>query len=480
MYIKVSTGTSFGAAAEYDEKGLSKDQQAAKAGRVEQIATYNLLSTDARGIGFEMSNVAAFSRAEKPVWNVSISAAPGQQLSNQQWQQVAEQYLRGMKADPNLHQIAIWRHHDTDQDHIHVLLNSVPIGGGPALSRQYTGKDARRLATEIDASLTPGLVQQLGKRLTALGRKLSGKETVAKPTGVRVAISQAVTTALATKPTTETELLDSLKAAGVGALLLGNSTSTNGINFVLDAKPHQPIKGSLIKLEGGSTAKWGELARRLDANRQEYEAEIKQLKEERAAAEKAVEQARHELDIERNKPAQQIIRKVKDPAEQEKISRLEIENAKLKKALELQTSATASFVAKFDRDPSPAQIRALRAGKMLSVADIGAVWLSGGEWKSYPLKTSAEDPKNPLVLSPERIAAWRPQWEQHVRDSELSKQSYKCLPPAAYAKWIEKEYRVGHVSGPDGKMCPKELRIAAKPNAPTKDLKPPNRGPKLG
>lgn len=481
MYIKVSTGTSFGAAAEYDEKGLSPEQRAAKAGKVEQIATYNLLSTDARGIGFEMSNVAAFSRAEKPVWNVSISAAPGQQLTNQQWQQVAEQYLRGMKADPDLYQVAIWRHHDTNHDHIHVLLNSVPIGGGPALSRRYTGKDAKRLATEIDARLTPGLVQQLGKSLTALGRKLSGKEAVAAPANIRATIGQAVASALATKPTSEAELLDSLKAAGVGALLFENSTGTNGINFVLDAKPHQPIKGSAIKLEGGSTAKWAELSRRLDANRQAYEAEIKQLKEEKAAAEKATERARNELETEKNKPAQPIIQRVKDPAQQETIDRLEIENAKLKKALGLQTRDTASFVEKFNITPSPAQIRALQAGKMLTMPELGAVWRSGDEqWRSFPLTSQDKQPKDLPELSPARIAEWRPTWEKHVRDAELHRSTYKCLSPSAYAKWIENEYRHGHVYGPDGKTCPKEQRISVKASTPAVAVKQQNKGRKIG
>lgn len=480
MYIKVSTGTSFGSAAEYDQQGLSNKQRAAKKGKVEPIATYNLLSTDARGIGFEMSNVAAFSRAEKPVWNVSISAAPGQRLTNQQWQQVAEQYLRGMKADPAMHQIAIWRHHDTNHDHIHVLLNSVPIGGGPALSRQYTGKDARRLATEIDASLSPGLVQKLGNSLTALSRKLSGKEAVVKPAGVRVAIGQAVASALATKPTTETELLDSLKAAGVGALLLENASGTCGINFVLDAKPHQPIKGSAIALEGGYSAKWGELSRRLDANRLDYEAEIERLKQEKAAAEKTAERARNELDQERHKPAQQIIQRVKDPADQETIDRLEIENAKLKKALGLQTRDTERFVEKFNLSPTPAQIRALQAGKMLCIAPLGAVWQSGDQWRSFALKTQDEQPQNLLDLTPARIADWRPRWEKYIRDAELHNGSYKCLPPSAYAKWIEREYRLGHVSGPNGQMCPKEQRISVKPSSPTKAIKQPNQGQKLG
>lgn len=480
MYIKVSTGTSFGSAAAYDEHGLSNKQQAAKKGKVEQIATYNLLSTDAKGIGFEMSNVAAFSRAEKPVWNVSISAAPGQRLTNQQWQQVAEQYLRGMKADPALHQIAIWRHHDTNHDHIHVLLNSVPIGGGPALSRQYTGKDAQRLATEIDARLSPGLVQKLGNSLTALSRKLTGKETVSKPAGVRVAIGQAVASALATKPTTETELLASLKAAGVGALLLENASGTCGINFVLDAKPHQPIKGSAIVLESGHKAKWGELSRQLEANRVEYEVEIERLKQEKATAEKAAERARNELETERNKPAQQIIQRVKDPADQATIDRLEIENAKLKKALDLQTRDTARFVEQFKLTPSPAQIRALQGGKMLCISPLGAVWQSGGEWRSFALKTQAEQPPSQPDLTPARIAEWRPRWEQHIRDAELRKATYKCLPPLAYAKWIEREYRLGHVTGPDGKTCPKEHRISVKPSTPAKDIKHPNQGRKIG
>lgn len=60
---------------------------------------------------------------KKPVAHYSLSAAPGEKLSNEQWRAAAEQHVNNMgHAD---HQWTAWRHHDREHDHVHIVVNRV-------------------------------------------------------------------------------------------------------------------------------------------------------------------------------------------------------------------------------------------------------------------------------------------------------------------------------------------------------------------
>ena len=66
----------------------------------------------------------------KAVLHVSLSAAPGEQLSDGQWTQIAGRYLAGMGLDDN--QYLLTRHADTRHEHVHLLVNRVRCDGGVA------------------------------------------------------------------------------------------------------------------------------------------------------------------------------------------------------------------------------------------------------------------------------------------------------------------------------------------------------------
>lgn len=266
MYTRISTGTSFGNAAEYNERGLSRAQQAQKAGKVELLATANLLSRDARGIAAEMQAVACRSRTEKAVWNISMSAPEGIRLTGEQWQRAAALNLTALGVDTTLHQYSIHRHGDTGHDHIHILLNAVPLGGGPALSRQFNARKAR-LAE-------PALTKALG----LASRPKTGA-------GLAEDIAGRLATALSRRPTTSEELAADLAAAGLRVTYSSNVKGIYGLTLALSDQDHHPVKGSAITMADGQRAKWATLAALLEANRAHYEAEINRLKQEKAAEE---------------------------------------------------------------------------------------------------------------------------------------------------------------------------------------------------
>jgi hypothetical protein len=64
----------------------------------------------------------------KAVLHVSLSAAPGEHLSDEQWRQVATRYLQGMGLENN--QYIVTRHLDTEHEHVHLLVNRIRFDGG--------------------------------------------------------------------------------------------------------------------------------------------------------------------------------------------------------------------------------------------------------------------------------------------------------------------------------------------------------------
>lgn len=283
MYTKISHGTNFMGAALYDAEGLSQTQKAQKAGKVELLETSNLLSIDAPGIAQEMQKVASYSRSQKPVWNISMSAPEGVRLTMAQWQQAAAHNLRVMGVDPARHQYAIYRHSDTPRDHIHILFNSVPVDGGPAISRQFKAAKAKLAASEIDQAL--GITADKGQ-------------------GIRDEISRRLASALASRPTTADELKSDLVRVDLRVEYATNQKGIYGLTFQLSDRDHEPVKGSAVKIDG-KPAKWGTLAVHLEANRAEYEAEINRLRQDadrateaeksREIAEKALKKAQQDI-----------------------------------------------------------------------------------------------------------------------------------------------------------------------------------------
>jgi len=257
MYIKVSTGSRFGAAAQYNETGLSEQQQKQKAGQVRYLEGYNLLANDAPGIAAEMGAVASRSRTQQPVWNVSFSVGDGQALTDQQWLGVVEQYMKAIGTSTDRHQVAVWRHSDTGRDHIHALINAVPTDGERALKRYQCGIRAKQAAQQIDTSLS---------------------QPILKGEGIRETIAQAIRVALTeTKLTTFDELVTGLKEVGITAKITLNATGGGGTSFKMGN--HKPVKGSVLGY------KFAEVANQLAAN-QAYQMEIDQLKKDLEEAKK--------------------------------------------------------------------------------------------------------------------------------------------------------------------------------------------------
>lgn len=103
-----------------------------------------------------MSSIAGHGRCEKPVLHVSLSLAPGEKLGNEQWEKVALRYkeLMGLKES---HQHLVFKHTDSECEHIHLILNKVDTIDSKVFStyKLYEKQTKAMRIIEKEFSLTP-------------------------------------------------------------------------------------------------------------------------------------------------------------------------------------------------------------------------------------------------------------------------------------------------------------------------------------
>nr|WP_092709761.1 relaxase/mobilization nuclease domain-containing protein [Janthinobacterium sp. OK676] len=169
----------------------------------------------------------------KAVLHVSLSAAPGEQLSDAQWTQIAGRYLAGMGLDNN--QYLLTRHADTLHEHVHLLVNRVRCDGGVASdSHDYRRQEVIMRAVEHDFGL-----QQLRPSVEAPRRAASRGEIEA---GLRTGIAstrqrlQQLCDAAITGCGSFTAFMQRLAVVGVALVPVTqrNDSTLAGLSYRLD------------------------------------------------------------------------------------------------------------------------------------------------------------------------------------------------------------------------------------------------------
>ena len=117
MIAKAVKGTGFRGALAYDlapEKG--------------ELLDTNLAGETPRELAAEFGAIRDLRPTlGKAVLHVSLTAAPGEQLSDDQWREIGQRYLAGMGFSE--HQYVLTRHTDTEHDHIHLVANRIGYDG---------------------------------------------------------------------------------------------------------------------------------------------------------------------------------------------------------------------------------------------------------------------------------------------------------------------------------------------------------------
>jgi hypothetical protein len=98
--------------------------------------------------------------AERVVYHVSLSAAKGDKLDDERWREIGERYMKEMGFDAN--QFVIFRHHNTDDDHIHIAASRIRMDTGLLVHDSWDYVRSEKVLRQIEIDYN--LVQVQGSR----------------------------------------------------------------------------------------------------------------------------------------------------------------------------------------------------------------------------------------------------------------------------------------------------------------------------
>lgn len=223
MIAKAIKGKGFRGALEYD---LSKEH-----GR---LIDTNMEGAGPRELAKEFGEIRKLRpNLAKAVLHVSLSAAPGEHLTDAQWIEIGQRYLHGMGLDDN--QYLITRHNDTEHEHIHLLVNRIRFDGEVTSdSHDYRRHEVLMRAIERDYALQP--VQpsiDAVRRAATKGEIEQGLRTGVASTRQRL---QQLCDGAVTASRSYSDYAERLDAAGVDLVPVTqlDGTRLSGLSYRLD------------------------------------------------------------------------------------------------------------------------------------------------------------------------------------------------------------------------------------------------------
>jgi hypothetical protein len=263
MIGKITGGGSFGGALEYltqpKEKGREQDREQEGRERLREVAPSPEERAPGYGegerhrvIGGNMSGrtreelTAEFEAVrrqrpdiEKPVHHASLSAGERDEISVEEWREIAAKYVRqmGYKDAPYV----VIQHRDGARDHIHILTSRVDVRGNVVSDWKYKER-AEQVLREIERE--HGLEQVKSSREVLRAAPSRGELERFNRTGelsAKMALQGHVETALRDSPTAA-EFIERLQLSEVEAIpYVQKSGRVTGISF---RKGRELMKGS--------------------------------------------------------------------------------------------------------------------------------------------------------------------------------------------------------------------------------------------
>lgn len=222
MIAKLVKGSGFRGALEYDlrqEKGVLLDT--------------NMSGRNPRTLAKEFGEIRAFKpNLTKAVCHVSLSIGPDEKLSDQQWIEVAHQYLDGMGFGDS--QYVVTKHTDTEHPHIHILANRVNLKGAVVSdSHDYQRQETIMRQVEKDFGLTPiKSSKEVRRKALAKGEIEKALRTSQAP--ARLQLQRMIDDALSC-PCDLSHFINELSQQDVGVKLNQAQTGTiSGLSFIYD------------------------------------------------------------------------------------------------------------------------------------------------------------------------------------------------------------------------------------------------------
>jgi hypothetical protein len=178
------------------------------------------------------------TRVTKCVYHASLSVSPLEKLTDQKWVEIARAYLTGMEFDEN--QYVIYRHTDTEHDHIHLIANRIRIIDDSVVSDSWNYRRSEVLVRQLEQQF--GLFQtksswEKSKRSPSTGEMRRHKRT--GEANKRIQIQNTIEQSLKDNPTLE-EFISRLKEKKISVRLRkSKEEKIEGISYGLEGVAFQ-------------------------------------------------------------------------------------------------------------------------------------------------------------------------------------------------------------------------------------------------
>ncbi|HBM3056671.1 TPA: relaxase/mobilization nuclease domain-containing protein [Klebsiella michiganensis] len=182
---------------------------------------------------------------KKPVFHAFLSLPKNEHLTDEQWQEIAKDYLKEMNIDIEKHQYICVRHNDTDKEHIHIVANRIGLDGSVWLGQHSafnTIAACERLEVKHDLTITQGLKGQKSEVSAPTKNEIEqALRTGEKP--ARLVLQASLQAAMTGKPDLET-FVERLQAVGIEPRF--NVASTGNVAGVSFSVNDIAFKGSQL------------------------------------------------------------------------------------------------------------------------------------------------------------------------------------------------------------------------------------------
>lgn len=194
----------------------------------------------------EFKAVSSFRQdIKKPVFHAFLSLPKDEKLTDEQWQEIAKDYLKEMNIDIEKHQYICVLHKDTDKDHIHIVANRVALDGSVwhgQHSAFNTIAACQRLEVKHGLTITKGLQGQKSDVSAPTKNEIEqALSTGEKP--ARIVLQNALQAAMLGKPDLQT-FIDRIQAVGIEPRF--NVASTGNVAGVSFSVNDIAFKGSSL------------------------------------------------------------------------------------------------------------------------------------------------------------------------------------------------------------------------------------------
>lgn len=279
---KIKRGDNFRGVLDY---AFDRDKNEEKAKGV--IVGGNMAGTNAKELTAEFLRFAdARKDIKKPVWHNSLRLPEGEDLTDEQWNKIGNDYMERMGFDPNLNQFVFIKHDDKEGKHIHIIGSRIDMLGNVHLGRNENLISTRIISElEIEHNLTQTKNldyikddqgnYSIAERSPGRGRTLSRAEEIMQDRkqwnedinylAPKQRLANVVTAALANQPTTE-QFINTLESQNIQVQCVIKKGQMVGFSFAIDG---ENFKGSQVG------ANWKDITNERKLNyEQERDAEI--------------------------------------------------------------------------------------------------------------------------------------------------------------------------------------------------------------